>query len=725
MEKKIGVYICEGCGIGESLDMEALEKVATEEGKAAVCRRHKAFCSEEGLEIIKKDISDGVNALIIAACSPRVMTDVFSFENCILERVNLREQVAWIQEPKNEDTQMMAEDYLRMALVKVKNMELPVPYIPEEEVSKDILVVGGGVAGLSAAIEGAKAGYNIILVEKEKELGGFQRKVKKIATMPYKDIKDNDIDRLIEEVTKNERIKVYTGARIESTEGGPGIFKVKINQDGKTVEHKIGAIVVAAGWVPYDPEKLDPKYGYGKSPKVITSVQFEERQKEGLKNVAFIQCVGQRDPNHLPYCSTFCCIASLKQAIEIKQNDPEANVYIVFREMRTPGHEEDLYRRAQELGVIFIRSQQTEVKVEGNKVSVVAKDEILGEDVILEDLDLVVLATGAVPVSAFGEEIIQEKIESEGEEIEVPPDLIRRSNILNLQYRQGPEMPALKYDFPDSHFICFPYETRRTGIYAAGCIRRPMGIDSAKDDGAGAMMKAIQCVERTAKGQVVHPRTWEKGYLEIDLSRCTQCKRCTVECPFGAINEDEKANPIPIITRCRRCATCMGACPQRIISFKDYSVSIIGEMLRAIEVPEDEEKLRILVFACENDAYPALDMAGQFRLKVKPWIRVIPLRCLGSLNLVWIADALSRGIDGVLLLGCKHGDDYQCHFVKGSELANIRLSKISETLERLALEPERVKFEIVAIDDYPRIPEMIESFVKTIEEIGPNPFKGW
>jgi quinone-modifying oxidoreductase subunit QmoB len=170
----------------------------------------------------------------------------------------------------------------------------------------------------------------------------------------------------------------------------------------------------------------------------------------------------------------------------------------------------------------------------------------------------------------------------------------------------------------------------------------------------------------------------------------------------------------------------MGACPERIISFNDYSVAIIGSMIEAIDVPEeDEEKPRILVLACENDAYAALDMVGINRMNHNPWIRVIPMRCLGSMNLVWIADSLSKGIDGVLLLGCQHGDDYQCHFIKGSELADIRLSKVSETLERLALESERVRFENISIIDYDKLPAILDEFAEKIDEVGPNPFKGW
>jgi quinone-modifying oxidoreductase subunit QmoB len=451
---------------------------------------------------------------------------------------------------------------------------------------------------------------------------------------------------------------------------------------------------------------------------------------KGVSKAAFLQCAGSRDPNHLPYCSTVCCSTSLKQALQVKAQNSNAEVFVVYKEMRTPGQSEDLYRKAQEEGVIFIRCQWPEVKADGAGLAVEADDEVLGEKVLLDNLDLVVLATGMVPVTAFGPDISKEgKKEEEPkkeDELLVPPDLIRRSNILNLGYRQGPEIPALMHEFPDSHFVCFPYETRRTGIYAAGCVHRPMNIASTLEDGAGAVMKAIQAIELTSRGSAVHPRAGDMSFPEFAMQRCTQCKRCTVECPFGAINEDEKANPLPQPTRCRRCGVCMGACPERIISFKNYSVAMIGNMIKSIEVPaEEDEKPRIIVLTCENDAYPALDMAGLHRMTYNPWVRVIPLRCLGSMNLVWIADSLSKGIDGILLLGCQHGDDYQCHFIKGSELSNIRLSKVSETLNRLALESDRVRFENVSIIDYQKLPALLDEFAAKLQEIGPNPFKGW
>ena len=736
MEKKTAVYICAGCGIGDALDIAELSKVATKDCKVPVCRNHPNLCSEEGVALIKADIkNEGVNTIVIGACSPRVMYDVFNFEGTIVERANLREQVVWAHPANDEDTQMMAGDYIRMGTARTRQMELPEPFKPEQEMSKDILVVGGGVTGMTAAVEATKAGHSVVLVEKENDLGGFQKKVASKVTFPYKEVQPNDLEALVEQVQKNGNITVYTGAKVQSVVGGPCLFDVTVQQNGNTFQHHMGAIVLAAGWQPYDPNKLDKKLGYGANPNVITNVRFEEIAKAGsivrpsdgqpVKNAVFLQCAGQRDPQYLPYCSSICCFTALKQALTIKQQDPQANVFVVYKEMRTPGQGEDFFRKAQQEGVIFVRCQEPEVIANPRRLAVEALDELLGEKILIDDLDLVVLATGMVPVTAFGDEYKAQKKEGE-EESNVPADAIRVSDILNLQYRQGPELPGLRYDFPDSHYICFPYETRRTGIYAAGPVRRPMGLSNSIEDALGAALKAIQCVELTSRGAAVHPRAGDTSYPEFFMQRCTQCKRCTEECPFGAINEDEKGNPLPQLTRCRRCSVCMGACPERIISFKNYSVGMIGDVIKSIEVPDEyEEKPRILVLACENDAYPALDMIGLRRMNYNAWVRVIPVRCLGSLNLVWVADSLSKGIDGIVLLGCRHGDNYQCHFIKGSELANIRLSKVKETLDRLVLESDRVRFETVSIVDYETLPTMLDEFAARLIEVGPNPYKGY
>ncbi len=168
----------------------------------------------------------------------------------------------------------------------------------------------------------------------------------------------------------------------------------------------------------------------------------------------------------------------------------------------------------------------------------------------------------------------------------------------------------------------------------------------------------------------------------------------------------------------------MGACPVRVISFENYSIDTVGSQIKAVDMPEEADgKPRILILACENDAYPALDQAGANRVEYDAFVRVIPIRCLGSLNLIWITDALNAGYDGVMMMGCKKGADYQCHMVRGSELAHERMSKVGDTLENLQLEPQRVQAFEVEITDVDRAPQLINKFAEEMGAIGANPFK--
>ena len=711
MSKHIKVYFCTGCGIGEAIDTEKLTKVSTEESNLPTSI-HPFLCSSKGVQLITKDIEqEGLDAIVISACSPRVNWDVFSFNSTIVERVNIREQVAWSHSARDEDTQMLAEDLLRMGITKIKKTNPLEPYL--SSVEKAVLVVGGGISGITAALGAANAGYDAILIEKEATLGGWLPKYHKLVPghPPYANLEEPDITDKCKDVLEHPKVRVLTSAEVEKISGQPGAFTVTVRQDSDTNDIMAGSVILATGWQPYDATKLN-NLGFGKYPDVITSVMMEKMAKNNkivrpsdgkeVKSVAFIQCAGSRDEKHLPYCSSVCCLASLKQAMYIREQNPDANVYIFYKDIRTPGQQEDFYKRVQEDEMIFLTKGEVANVTKDNNDSLVIdiEDTLLGEKIRV-NTDVVVLATGMVPATL-------------------------NSEFLHLQYRKGPELPTLKYGFPDSNFICFPYETQRTGIYAAGCVREPMGLTASTEDATGAALKSIQSLELIERGASLHPRSGDLSYPEIALSRCTQCRRCTEECPFGAYDEDEKGTPLLNLNRCRRCGICMGSCPERIISFKNYSVDQLTSAIKAINVPEEEEeKPRVLVLCCENDAYPAFDMAGTHRLTYNPNIRILPLRCLGSMNVVLIADALSTGIDGIMLVGCKHGDDYQCHFIKGSELANERMEKIQETLTRLALEMERIKFVELSITDYDRIPALVNEFVEELEEMGPNPYKGF
>ena len=708
-EKKIGTYICTGCDIGKCIDVQKLCDVVSDEYNPAVVQTNPSLCHAAGFDLIKKDIEEkDLDAIVIGACSHRFHSKTFSFDKEILtERVNFREQMAWTQEPENEDTQMLAEDLMRMGMARIKSILHPKPYIPEDP-SKNILVLGAGISGITAAIEGAKAGYEIILVEKEEILGGWSNNLYRQIPLepPYQEPQERIISKKILELQGNKNIHTFLSTNLEKISGEPGNFNVQLSKEGDKASVKVGAIVLATGWKPYDPSKLT-HFAYDRSEDIISNFEFEKMAAEGKirvpssgkdpQNVVFVQCAGSRDKEHLPYCSNYCCGTSLKQAKYILDLFSKANVYIIYKDIRTPGHYEEFYKHLQNEERLFL------TKGEVRKINVNEKLELLFQSDLFPDeikinADLVVLAMGMTPTN---------------------------SEELNLSYRLGKGLPELKYSFPDSHFICFPYESRRTGVYAAGAARAPMDIPSCMEDAGGAMLKAIQCVEATSRGESVHPRFGDQSYPELYLQRCTDCKRCTEECPFGAYDETESGTPLPNPARCRRCGICLGACPERIINFSNFSINSVSEMIKAVHIPDEfEEKPRILAFVCENDAYPAFDMAGLNRLKYSPYVRIIPVRCIGSINKIWISDALSQGFDGILQIGCKPGDDYQCHYIHGSELTEKRGENIQETLDKMMLESERIKTVFLEINEYDKIPDIINEYVEEIELVGMNPFKG-
>ncbi|MFP4071250.1 MAG: FAD-dependent oxidoreductase [Desulfovibrionales bacterium] len=754
MAEKIGVYFDES-SVGD-LDLQELSEAIQNKWADAtpVVKTHANLTSEDGLSTIRTDIEEaGLDGVVIAGTSPRLDVNLYTFGTTMVERVNLREHtVLGVKDPA--EIMNVAKDYVNMGIAKLQKSTIPDPEALESV--KRVMVLGGGWTGLTAALHAAKAGYEVVLIEKESALGGFAAKMYKTIPLgpPYDRVQDTGVDQKIAAVENNEKITVYTGAALKKVSGAPGMFEATVKTSSGEETVQVGAIVMATGWVPQDSKYLEP-FGYGALTNVVTTLEVEEMAKNGgikrpsdskkPESVLFMLTAGQmldeiaRDEaaaleseaeaeeaeaeggeegeeekfvfkkqttyRHLPYSSESASLNALKQAGYVREANPDAKAYIIYEHMMVPGINELYYKAAQnDPGIMMSKGEVVNIEqANDGGVLVTFKDTLLGENIEVKT-DMLVLPTGMVPTTAL-------------------------KPILDLKYRQGPALPDLDlFDgFADSNYICFPYETRRTGIYAAGCVRQPMSLHLAEEDAAGAALKAIQCIESVNRGMSVHPRSGDMTYPKFNFIRCTQCKRCTEECPFGVLDEDEKGTPQPNPSRCRRCGTCMGACPERVISFDNYSVDIIGSMIRQIVVPGDMEKdgPRAIILACENDAYPALDMAALRGKKWSPYVRFIPVRCLGSVNTIWIADALGKGVDGVMLLGCKYGEDYQCHFVKGSELCSRRMNNVGETLERLGVEKERVVQDQVAIDEYDTVSEKIDKFMDHLISLGPNPYKGY
>lgn len=757
MASKIGVYFDQS-SIGGGLDVEALAAGVGTKWKslAPVVKVLPILSAESAIQEIKADIAENeLDGVLICGTSPRVDWDLYAFGEVLVERVNLREQCvlaykdpdgAALGDKAPELLTALATDYINMGVVKLQ--KTVAPEAASIESVRRIMVIGGGWSGLTAARNAAAAGYEVVLVEKEAQLGGKTLNLHKTIPLkaPYTTIHDTGIIEKVSEVQANAKIQILLSSTVVGLSGMPGEFTAKIKTPTGEEEILVGSVVLATGWIPQNTKVLAP-LGYGSVPNVVTSVEFEKMVKEGTmlaRRVAFIlntslcdggaiyaptseentdaaeapkaaddaaQCeVAEQQKDlesvrHLSYSNAISSVVALKQANYVCDRFEGGQAFILYDSMVVQGIHERFYKEAQNrLGIMMTKADIREVRAGSNGTVVIQCDNTLIGDDIEIDVDLVVLPTGIVPTTA-------------------------KDSIVHFEYRQGPAFPDLDlFDgFADSNYICFPYETRRTGVYAAGCVRQPMTLDACTEDALGATMKAIQCIESANRGVAVHPRSGDLSYPIFNFVRCTQCKRCTEECPFGALDDDEKGTPKPNYSRCRRCGTCMGACPERVISFANYNIDQIGSMIREVNVPADMSKggPRVIILACENDAYPALDMAALRGKSWSPYVRIIPVRCLGSVNAIWVADAMSKGIDGVMMLGCKYGDDYQCHFVKGSEICNRRKENIAETLNRLGVEPDRVEQFEVAIDEYDTLPGIIDDFVNMIFEKGPNPFKGY
>lgn len=763
MAGKIGVYFDQQNILG-GLNAETLaENVRQKWASIAPVIKIVPVLAESTTEIAADIEANELDGLLLCGASPRVDADLYRFKQANgqpvqVEHVNLREQCALCFKDPDGDAavpgeapellKIMATDYVNMGIVRLNKSEIPDAAIVNGV--RRILVIGGGWTGMHAALEASVSGYEVVLVEKNDKLGGAVNNIPMASPLssPWTDKQPTNLPERIKNLEADPKITILLNSTVAVLEGEPGQFKARIATPDGDKSFEIGAVVLASGWVPLAEKYLEPM-GLGKSPAIVHAGQFAKMLVEGkvtAKRIAFVldttiaenafasaideareevekaeatgdnaesdgenmdkpyEKIDLESIRHLKYSNVVNSVGMLRQANIIcdKTNDA-VQAFILYKNMAIPGILERFYKKMQNrLGIMMTKADVTAIEDHGDRVVVSCQNTLLGMDFDL-DVDLVVLPCGIVPTTA-------------------------KELVVNFDYRQGPDFPDLElFDgYADSNYICFPYETRRTGVYAAGCVRQPMTLDGCEEDACGAVLKAIQCIEAGNHGVAVAPRSGDSSYPLFNFVRCTQCKRCTVECPFGALDDDEKGTPKPNPSRCRRCGTCFGACPERVISFANYSIDQISSMIREVQVPKNfkADGPRILILACENDAYPALDMAALRNKRWSPYCRIIPVRCLGSVNAIWIADAMSKGFDGVLLLGCKYGDDYQCHFIKGSEICNRRRDNIAETLQKMAIEAERVEQMEVAIDEYDSVPAMIDAFVARITTLGPNPFKG-
>ena len=547
-EPRIGAFICDcGNNIRGIVDVPSVVEYARTLPNVVVAEESKYTCSADAQEKIKEKIKEQrLNRVIVASCTPRTHEPLFrttimeaGLNPYLLEMANIRDQCSWVHMHEPEKATEKAKDLVRMAVAKSRLVEpLKTPTFP---VNHSALVIGGGLAGMTAALDFAAQDFKVDLVEKEPELGGNARKVH---------IEDGRTGALVaselaSQIGKNPNITVHLDTKIKSVSGFVGNFVVETNKDPL----KVGAIVVATGASEYRPKE----YLYGQDPRVMTQLELAKRLADGplgAKVVAMVQCVGSRSPEN-PMCSRVCCTTAMKNAIEIMRTNPEALVYMFYKDIRTYGLKEDLYTEAANLGVVFIRTREEEMPElvkDGDQLVLSSYDITLDGQIRLK-ADLVVLSTGIRP----------------------NPD--------NEELAKMLKVPLSKDGFfLEAHMKLRPVDFATEGIFLAGLAHWPKTMDETISQASGAAARAMTILSRDfLEGQA--------AVSIVDESKCRGCGRCEAVCPFNAITLADvspgvaKASINPAL--CKGCGACEVACCNGAITCKHFTNNQIIALVEA------------------------------------------------------------------------------------------------------------------------------------------------
>ncbi len=553
-EPRVGVFICHcGVNISSVIDVKAVRDYAATLPHVVLAEDVLYSCSQDSLKNLTDKIREyRLNRIVIAACSPRTHEPLFQetlreagLNPALIEMANIRDQCSWVHMQEPEAATEKAKDQVRMAVSKA--VRLSPLELQKVRVNPSALVIGGGAAGLSAALSVAEQGFDVYLIEKEKELGGNLRKVKSLLSG---EDPQAILSELIERVKNHPKIKVYLETTLEEVSGYVGNFSstLKGPYGSEVVEH--GVIILATG----GRENRPDKYLLGKEKQVMTQLDLEEALSNGsetvsrAKSIVMIQCVGSRG-DELPYCSKVCCQQAVKNALWIKEKYPDKDIYILYRDIRTYGFSEDAYREARERGIIFLRYKKEEppqVIKENRSLKIKLKDLILGEEVLIP-CDLLVLSVGIIP----------EATDSISKILKVP---ITKEGF-----------------FLEAHVKLRPVELAVEGIYVCGLAHYPKPLDETLAQARAAAAKAVIPL---AKGFVDVPPIVSC----VDQKRCIGCGICEALCPYGAIHlikVGKRKKAETITASCKGCGICASHCPVLAISMGGFTDEAILAQIKA------------------------------------------------------------------------------------------------------------------------------------------------
>jgi heterodisulfide reductase subunit A len=680
-EARIGVFFCE-CGgrISGAIDIDEVAEAAGSMPCVVEIRREAYGCSKAGLRDIRSAVHEyELDCVVIVGCTPRANEPLFraaleewGLDACQLEMVNVREQCALVHSSDVQAATRKALALTRMGVAKAAVLE-PVEKV-EVDVTPAVMVVGGGVSGLTAAATVAARGFPVKLVEKEHELGG---QVAALHTLyPTGESAREFIDKRIRSVREHEGIEILTAARVTDVSGSVGDYEVTVEQEGKVSEFHVGAVIVATGAREADVgEQLECD-----GVRVMAQSELERALLQGDAGVERVAIVVD-EPNPEAY-SAVSAAAALKNSAVLKRRDPGATVSLLFNDL-SADLSGTMIREARTLGVQFYKydGHQAPRVVDG---VIEVFDHLRGEEATIP-CDVVVLAMPLVP---------RDDAAAVGRTLGLPVD--RRGFLLepSLRLRPGSYIPR--------------------GVFVCGSAHYPVSARESVFQGYRAAVRALRHLSAgklNSRGPRAH----------VFDSLCVGCGTCVESCPFHAISMVGREGALDVssidVSLCTGCGNCTVVCPAKAITMEPYTdTELIAQIDAALSVPPNGEP-RLLGLMCEWSAYAAADLAGAEGREYPPQLRILRVGCAGRFDPYLILWAFLQGADGVLLGACDPG---MCHYVRGNEWAAERVENLRGLLKQAGFDPRRLRLEWLKPDDAQKFVEVVTEFTAEMEYLGPT-----
>ncbi len=802
-ETKVGVFLSD-CGnqLSEILDFDSLTSYVKDVSGVALVERGSEFWRGEGLKTLVNAVKNGkINRIVVAESLPKLSevniveaVEEAGFNPYLVEVIDLKDHCAW---PHRETPSEATEKAKAMLLAGIERAKLLEPIERLEfPALKSALVIGGGIAGMQAAVDLADLGFEVNLIEKAPFLGGLAARAGRFfptddcaicIQSPASDVKTitHTSRKCVYRSGFSEipKLNILTNSKVVGVEGGPGNYKVtveknpryvnelkcvrcdlctavcpvevpdeynaklgtrkaiymntpsiyppvyvidegvckfhdcakcaevcptdaiELDQKSERVTLNVGSIIVATGFQEFDSSVIK-EYHYGDYPDVITNLELARmidgfgptagviiRPSDGepAKKIVMIQCVGSRDRRYNPYCSSICCMISLKHAMLIKSAYPDTDITLCYIDIRTTGREhEDYYERAREMGVKFVKGRPTEISrdPETNRLIVDVEDTLLKRFLDLE-ADLVVLAPAMVPAEGTRE----------------------LADILGLELDQDGF-------FKEYNAKLRPTETKLRGIYLCGGATFPKDAPTTSLHAHSAAVKAAKFL---TSGKIVK----DQRTAVVDEDYCGDCEFCPVTCPYGAISlvPTTEGHFVARISDllCEGCGICVGTCPVNAIELRHSRPNQMLAQMEALTSINGTPKPLVLAICCAECGHTAVDSSGMAMMRYPANVRVMKVPCTGILQVHQFLEAFKAGAEGVMVVGCKSDG---CHYEVGSQKAEKKVELARILLKEYGIEPERLEMFNMVFIEGDKFAEAAQTMTERLEKLGPLQLMG-